>query len=60
MERRLDEHNRGKEKFTKTGLPWKLVYKEEFESLAQARKRENYIKKMKSRKFIEALINSVE
>ena len=60
IERRLEEHNRGKEKFTKTGLPWRLVYKEEFGELRQARQREYYIKKMKSRKFIEDLIGSVE
>ena len=56
IERRLEEHNRGKEKFTKTGLPWRLVYKEEFGELNQARQREYYIKKMKSRKYIEHLI----
>jgi len=60
IERRLEEHNRGKEKFTKTGLPWRLVYKEEFGELNQARQREYYIKKMKSSKFIEDLIGSVE
>ncbi len=57
--RRLGEHNRGKEKFTSTGIPWKLIYKESFEELKQARQRELYIKKMKSRKFIETLVGSV-
>ena len=51
LSRRLEEHNRGKERFTKTGIPW---------SLQPARKREVYIKKMKSRVFIEKLINSVK
>ena len=37
-----------------------LVYKEEFGELNQARQREYYIKKMKSSKFIEDLIGSVE
>ena len=59
IERRLAEHNRGKEKFTSTGLPWVLVYKESFEELQQARQREYYIKKMKSRKYIDTLISSV-
>ena len=57
IERRLAEHNRGKEKFTKTGIPWLLVHTETFEELTQARKRESFIKKMKSRKFIEQLIS---
>ena len=56
VERRLDDHNRGKEKFTRMGIPWKLVHVEEFETLTQARQREKYIKRMKSRIFIEALI----
>ena len=59
MGRRLEEHNRGKEKFTSTGMPWKLVYKELFEELKQARQRELYIKKMKSRKYIETLVGSI-
>jgi putative endonuclease len=58
MERRLDDHNRGKEKFTRTGVPWALVYTETFEVLAMARRRELEIKKKKSRKYIESLIRS--
>ncbi|HVX28058.1 MAG TPA: GIY-YIG nuclease family protein [Parafilimonas sp.] len=60
IDRRLQDHNRGKEKFTKTGMPWNLVYKEMFNDLKAARQRELYIKKMKSRKIIEALISSAE
>jgi putative endonuclease len=26
IKRRLEEHNRGKEKFTRTGIPWTPVY----------------------------------
>jgi len=55
--RRLEDHNRGKEKFTSTGLPWTLIYKELFEELKQARQRELYIKKMKIRKYLETLIS---
>ena len=58
IERRLADHNRGKEKFTKTGIPWILVYQEMYNSLAEARRRELQIKKQKSRKYIEQLISS--
>ena len=58
IERRFAEHNRGKEKFTKTGIPWVIVYTQIFDVILQARKREFFIKKMKSRKFIESLINA--
>jgi putative endonuclease len=57
LDRRLMEHNWGKEKFTSTGIPWVLVYKEAFELLANARQRELSIKKQKSRKYIEKLID---
>ena len=55
IDRRITDHNRGKEKFTRTGIPWNLVYQEYFENLPDARRRESFIKKMKSRKFIESL-----
>ena len=58
IERRLHDHNRGKEKFTRTGIPWILVYTEALETLTLARKRELQIKKQKSRKYIEQLIAS--
>ena len=54
--RRIEEHNRGKSKFTKTGIPWKLAYYEEHSSRVLAVDREMYIKKRKSRSFIESLI----
>ena len=56
MDRRLYEHNIGHSKFTGLGIPWVIVYKEEFQQLAEAKKRELHIKKMKSRKYIEELI----
>jgi len=59
MPRRLEDHNRGKEKFTRTGCPWILVYTEVFIELLDARRRELYIKKQKSRKYIETLVRSV-
>ena len=56
IERRLAEHNRGKSTYTKRGIPWTLVYKEEFETKALAYQREMKIKAWKSRKMIEELI----
>ncbi|RYY70502.1 MAG: GIY-YIG nuclease family protein [Chitinophagaceae bacterium] len=58
LERRLAEHNIGHSKFTSTGVPWELLYMEGYEDLPAAKKREMYIKKQKSRKFIEELIRS--
>ena len=56
LERRLHEHNIGHSKFTSTGIPWQLKYKEAFETVQEAKRRELAIKKLKSRKYIENLI----
>ena len=57
LERRLYEHNIGHSKFTSTGIPWTLVYSEEFTDLKDAKARESKVKKMKSKKYIEHLID---
>ena len=56
LERRLHFHNKGIQGWTAKYIPWDLVYHEEFETKSEAIKRENYIKKMKSREYIENLI----
>ena len=59
-EKRLQQHNWSRTPSTKTGIPWKLVYIEEYKTRSEAVKREYEIKKKKSRKYIEYLItNSV-
>ena len=57
LEKRIKQHNEGKTKGNRYLAPFKLVYKEEFDNVTEARKREAYIKKQKSRKFIQNLIN---
>jgi putative endonuclease len=56
LDRRFYEHNLGRSKFTSTGIPWELVYCEEWEDLVLAKQRELKIKKMKSRIYIQELI----
>ena len=58
IDRRIYEHNIGHSKFTSLGMPWQLMYTEEFETLLEAKQREKKIKEMKSRKYIENLISS--
>ncbi|RKX31501.1 MAG: GIY-YIG nuclease family protein [Candidatus Zixiibacteriota bacterium] len=53
---RLDRHNRGRSKYTKSGKPWNLVYSEEYESRSDAVRRENELKSWKSRKRLEKLM----
>ena len=54
--KRVEKHNKGYSQYTKAKRPWDLVYKEEYISLSEARKRENYLKLLKSRIVIENLI----
>jgi len=41
---RLKEHNRGKSKYTKSRMPWVLIYTEAYSDWSEARKREKYFK----------------
>ncbi|MEK6756875.1 MAG: GIY-YIG nuclease family protein [Bacteroidota bacterium] len=53
---RVHRHNEGWTKSTKGKRPWKLVYVKEFDTKTEPLRFERYIKKMKSRAFIEKLI----
>ena len=53
---RLTRHNLGKSLATKRGVPWELKWALTCESRSKAMKIENWIKKMKSRSIIEAII----
>ena len=41
----MEEHNRGKDAFTKQGIPWRMVYSQVFESRAESMSMEKAIKK---------------
>ncbi len=56
LEARLIRHNNGESRYTKSGIPWSIVYSEEFSSRSEAMSREHQIKKWKSRKMIVKLI----
>lgn len=56
IDRRIREHNLGKSKYTKLTRPFELVFKAEFDSIAEARKIEYKLKSLKSRKVLEQII----
>jgi putative endonuclease len=56
---RLQQHNKGISGFTSIASDWVLKYTAAFESRELAHQRELEIKRKKSRKYIEWLINSV-
>ncbi len=58
LEKRIKRHNLGKCNYTKKKIPWKLVYKEEFSTRAEAIKREKEIKNKKRKSYIKWLIKN--
>lgn len=58
IEKRIIKHNKGYSKYTKSKRPWRMVYREEFKTLSKARKRESYLKSLKSKIAIEKLITA--
>ncbi|NOZ74373.1 MAG: GIY-YIG nuclease family protein [FCB group bacterium] len=58
MVQRLIHHNLGHTRSTKSGIPWQVVYTEIFMEKSLAIRREREIKRWKSRKLIEELIQS--
>ena len=58
LEKRLYEHNSFTGRYTSRKKPWKLVYCEEYIEKSDALKREQYIKRMKSKRYIEELIGA--
>ncbi|MEA3493168.1 MAG: GIY-YIG nuclease family protein [Candidatus Margulisiibacteriota bacterium] len=58
LDKRLKEHNSGKTKSARGLIPLEIVYTESYSSNSDARKRESYIKRRKSRKYIESLFNN--
>lgn len=56
MTKRLNQHNQELVPATKRYSPWDLIYKQEFLTLKEARKRELQIKSWKKRSAIEKLV----
>ena len=53
---RIERHNQGRSKYTKSKRPWNLVYFEEHADRSDAMKREYAIKRRKSKEYLAKLI----
>lgn len=53
LERRLQEHNRGKTAFMESGRPWTLIYSKKFQTRKEAVNHEAVIKKRGAERFLE-------
>jgi putative endonuclease len=58
VEIRLQQHNSGISNFTSKASDWVCLYHEIFNTREEAMARERYMKSMKRRNYIEALIKS--
>ncbi len=58
VEGRLAEHQRGQTRSTRGRGPWVLVYQESFDTIAEARRREMQLKRWKSHRTIQQLIDT--
>ncbi len=56
LERRLAEHNSGKNKYTRHVRPLQLVYNEVCDGRLEARRRESYLKSGQGREFLKLKI----
>ncbi|WP_317898971.1 GIY-YIG nuclease family protein [Aurantibacillus circumpalustris] len=58
LETRLVSHNSGTSPYTSIASDWEIVYFEQYATRTETRKRENAIKRKKSRKYIESLLSA--
>jgi putative endonuclease len=59
LKKRIHWHNAGYSLSTKAKRPWKLVYQEIYQTKSDAQKREYELKRKKSRKYIEFIIQGI-
>jgi putative endonuclease len=56
IDRRIQEHNSGKHFYTKRYPPWTVIWKEQHNTLKDARAREKYLKSASGRRFLKAKV----
>jgi len=57
LDARVKQHNSGKTRSTKTGIPWQLIYNEFFETREEAIAREQYFKSLEGGKELKFLLS---
>ena len=56
VKKRVAEHNKGKCRYTKGRIPWILIYQEQFNTRAEAMKRERFLKSGVGRKYLDSIL----
>ena len=60
LEKRIVEHDSGKDDFTRHNGPWDLVYFEEFTLKTEALKQERFFKSGKGREYVRGKLNNFQ
>ncbi|KKT01009.1 MAG: GIY-YIG catalytic domain protein [Candidatus Nomurabacteria bacterium GW2011_GWA2_43_15] len=55
LDRRLKEHNSGRNNFTRRYMPWNIVYTEKYDNIDDAVKREKFLKTTTGRRFLKKI-----
>ena len=55
--KRLQQHNSGESRWTRSYKNWKLIYSKEFDNITDARKWEIYLKKQKGGNGLKKILN---
>ena len=53
LDKRLGEHNKARVRSTKHGIPWEVIYTEQFETKSEAYKRELFFKSIEGYRFLK-------
>jgi putative endonuclease len=59
LTKRLGQHNSGMSKYTSRDSDWRLVYKEEYHTRAEAMRREKWLKSGLGREFLNRIENEL-
>ena len=54
LDRRLNQHNKGRVRYTKGRMPWKLHYFEVFKTRSEAAQREVFFKSIDGYKYLKS------
>ena len=58
IERRISDHNKGFSRYTKTKIPWKLLFLKKFESRSEAMYLEKKLKSYKNKIYLLQFIKA--
>jgi putative endonuclease len=57
LTKRLEKHNSGNSRSTKSYIPWEIVYYEEYSTKSEAIKREYALKRIRNKEVLLKIIN---